>query len=279
MRVADYAADWPYNHPRPTPETNRHYRQMVGKFVQRFGDRALTSVSLAELQVWAQENVSALRYVRAMFADAVADGYLAVNPAARVKVARAPRRRREEAVPALTDIEALLAAADPQMAAVVALGGYVGLRWSEILALGYGGFGPDLSTAYVHQQLARDNVTLKPIKGKVKARQVDVFRAARPHVERWADDDDSSELYVVGPLTHSELRSKWERLREACGLSCEFHQLRTFCATWLLELGASPLDVAIQLHGHTDPTVVLSYYAMVNKEKGLERLRRVVDGD
>jgi hypothetical protein len=35
----------------------------------------------------------------------------------------------------------------------------------------------------------------------------------------------------------------------------------------------------VQLHGHTDPTVVLSYYAMIDKGKALERLRRVVDGD
>lgn len=281
MRVADFAADWPYSHPRPTPETNRHYRQMVGRFVAKFGPMPLSAVTVAEVQVWAMDNLSAVRYVRAMFADAILDGHLAVNPVARVKVPKPPRRRRDEAVPTEEQIESLLLACgqDPQMRAVVALGAYVGLRQSEILGLDYSGAAAEFSRLYIHQQLSRNGETLKPIKGKVQARQVDVFAAARPHILEWANCDEASERFIVGPLDHSQLRRRWEALREETGVTCEFHQLRTFCATWLLELGASPIDVAVQLHGHTDPTVVLAYYSMIDKGKALERLQRVVDGE
>lgn len=275
MRVADFAADWPYSHPRPDPTTNLHYRQMVGKFVARFGTRDLTALSTGELQVWAQDNLSAVRYVRAMFADALADGHVAVNPLLRVKVARAPRRRREEHVPTVQQVSELLYAMPNLSGTVaVALGAYVGLRQSEILAVRWGDlFG---ETIYVHEQLGRNGVP-KPIKGKVKERTADVFNHARGWLDAAAAKGQGNE-FIVG-LTHSELRKQWDAARSATGLRCEFHQLRTFHASWLLELGASPLDVAVQLHGHTDPTVVLSYYAMIDKGKALERLRRVVDGD
>lgn len=278
MRVADFAADWPHSHPRPTPETNTHYRQMVRRFVDRFGDHEIASITTAEVQVWALDNLSAFRYVRALLEDAKADGHLVVNPAVRVKVPKPPRRRRDEAVPTESEISQLLLAADAQMRAVVALAAIVGLRQSEILGLGYGGFSHEWSRTYVHQQLARDGVTLKPIKGKVKAREVDVFAWARPYILAWTNQAAASEVFVVGPLDHSGLRRRWDALREVAGVRCEFHQLRTFCASWLLEQGASPIDVAVQLHGHTDPTVVLSYYAMIDKGRALDRLRRVVDG-
>jgi integrase len=131
----------------------------------------------------------------------------------------------------------------------------------------------------VHQQLSRDGVTLKPIKGKVVAREVDVFEWARPLILRWANEGAASDKFLVGPLDHSGLRTRWDQLRERTGVRAEFHQLRTFCASWLLEQGASPIDVAVQLHGHTDPSVVLSYYAMIDKGRALERLRKVVDGE
>lgn len=276
MRVADFAADWPYSHPRPTPETNRHYRQMVRRFVDRFGSRLLTDVTVAEVQVWAMENLSAVRYVRAMYADAVADGHVAVNPVARVKVPRPPRRRRDEAVPTLEEVEILLGDDDRQIAACVALGAFAGLRAGEILGLQFGDIAPNLDRAYVHQQRGRGGA-LKPIKGKVKAREVDVFARGRTTVLEWGNTSDD-EVYVVGPLLYDEMAVRWRAVRKRCGLTCEFHQLRAFCATWLLEMGASPIDVAVQLHGHTDPTVVLSYYSMIDKGKALERLRRVVDG-
>lgn len=273
--VKEFAADWPYSHPRPTPETNHHYASMVRGFASAYRLSPMDGFPRAEAQRWALEHAGAVRYVRAMFTDAVADGVASVNPFAGVKVARPPRRRREEHVPTEEQIGRLLYAMPNLSGTVaVALGAYVGLRQSEILAVRW----PDLyaETIYVHEQLGR-NGALKPIKGKVKERTADVFSHARGWLEAAATRGEGNE-FIVG-LTHGELRAQWDAAREATGLRCEFHQLRTFCASWLLELGASPIDVAVQLHGHTDPTVVLSYYAMIDKGKALERLRRVVDGE
>lgn len=274
LLVADFAADWPFSHPRPTPETNRHYAYMVRGFASEHRLQPLDGFPVAEAQRWGIAHPSAVRYVRAMFADAVQDGLASVNPFTRVRVPRAPRRRRDERVPTAEQVRELLYAMPALDGTVaVALGAYVGLRQSEILAVRW----QDLfaETLYVHEQLGR-NGALKPIKGKIKERTADVFRQARGWLDAAATKGQGNE-FIVG-LTHSELRDQWESARLATGLRCEFHQLRTFCASWLLELGASPIDVAVQLHGHTDPTVVLSYYAMIDKGKALERLRRVVDG-
>ena len=276
MTIEEFAADWPYSHARPTAETNRHYRQMVRRFVDRFGERPLESITHSDVQTWAMENVSALRYVRAFFADALLDGVIVANPAARVKVPHAPRRRRDEHVPTEFDIAHMIGRADFQLGAAIALGAYVGLREAEIRGVQWSSLHDD--TAYIYRQASRGRpVTFKPLKGKVKERHVDVFRKARAQLDAWAAIAPEGELIV--PLTYNELYERWRELRDECGLACEFHQLRTFCASWMLEKGASPIDVAVQLHGHTDPTVVLSYYAMIDKGKALERLRRVVDGD
>jgi hypothetical protein len=36
MNVAEFAADWPFSHPRPTPETNTHYAYMVRGFASEY---------------------------------------------------------------------------------------------------------------------------------------------------------------------------------------------------------------------------------------------------
>jgi integrase len=109
---------------------------------------------------------------------------------------------------------------------------------------------------------------MKPLKGKVKERPTQVFRPALNRLNLWASQQGHSGGLIVGELTHDQLRTRWDALRAETGLRCEFHQLRTFCATWLLEQGIDPIDVAVQLHGHTNPTVVMKYYAMIRQRQG-----------
>lgn len=273
--VSEFAVDWPYSHPRPTPETNHHYHGMVRAFASEYRLHPLDGFPRAEAQRWGIANPGAVRYVRAMFGDAVSDGLASVNPFAGVRVGPPPRRRRDELVPTELDIRRVLSASTPQMGAVIALGAYVGLRQSEILAARWPSLHMD--RLYVDGQMSRRGA-VKPAKGKVKQRTVQVFRPALDRLNLWASHSQGAVGFIVGPLTHDQLRTRWDALRAETGLRCEFHQLRTFCATWLLEQGIDPIDVAVQLHGHTDPTVVLSYYAMIDKGKALERLRKVVDG-
>jgi integrase len=68
----------------------------------------------------------------------------------------------------------------------------------------------------------------------------------------------------------------WVRVREEAGLpECRFHDLRHFCATWLLDRGASDLDVAVQL-GHRDGgELVRRRYGHPSTDLALGRLAEV----
>jgi hypothetical protein len=74
MNVAEFAADWPFSHPRPTPETNTHYAYMVRGFASEYRLTPVDGFPKAEATRWGMAHPSAVRYVRAMFADAVNDG-------------------------------------------------------------------------------------------------------------------------------------------------------------------------------------------------------------
>lgn len=285
MNADSYAAVWTDLRPRPSADTNQHLRYMVRSFAARFAGRELDGIERHEALSWGMENLSAVRYVRTMISDAIKDGAATRNVLVDLAFPKPPKRRREEHVPSEIQVKALLieasglqrttlTAGDHELAAAIALGAYVGLRWAEILAFRRCDIDTALDKGWVYQQLSRSGA-LKPIKGKIKERQVNIYRVARPYLARLGGGGNE---FVVG-ATHSDLRQRWEALRETLELRCEFHQLRTFCAVWLLEKGVSPIDVAIQLHGHTDPQVVLGYYAMIDKSKGLARLRRVVDGE
>jgi len=56
------------------------------------------------------------------------------------------------------------------------------------------------------------------------------------------------------------------------------HELRHFCATYLLELGLAPADVAVQL-GHTDGgALVMSTYGHPSDRAARARITAAMDG-
>jgi integrase len=56
------------------------------------------------------------------------------------------------------------------------------------------------------------------------------------------------------------------------------HELRHFCATYLLELGLAPVDVAVQL-GHTDGgALVMSTYGHPSERAARARIAAAMNG-
>jgi integrase len=76
-------------------------------------------------------------------------------------------------------------------------------------------------------------------------------------------------------FSKSTLLYYWRPVRTAFGRpTMDFYELRHFCATHLLERGASHADVAIQL-GHTDGgALVMSTYGHPSEDLARERLKR-----
>ena len=78
-----------------------------------------------------------------------------------------------------------------------------------------------------------------------------------------------------GPALKSSLHYYWCPVRARFGRTeMDFYELRHFCATHLLELGAPHADVAVQL-GHTDGgALVMSTYGHPSEDAARSRLKR-----
>ena len=77
----------------------------------------------------------------------------------------------------------------------------------------------------------------------------------------------------------NKVRGPLELERQEAGLpGVRFHDLRHFCATQLLEMGADHFAVSIQL-GHTDGgALVMSRYGHPSKDAARARLLGLFDG-
>ena len=82
------------------------------------------------------------------------------------------------------------------------------------------------------------------------------------------------------PLTRESVGRLFKPVAEEAGHGGTFHSLRKFHATWLVDQGADPRDVAQQL-GHVDragrpyPDLVDRVYASPSAELALQRLERM----
>jgi integrase len=72
----------------------------------------------------------------------------------------------------------------------------------------------------------------------------------------------------------------WQPVRAAFGRpTMALHELRHFCATYLLELGLAPADVAVQL-GHTDDgALVMSTYGHPSDRAARARITAAMDSE
>jgi integrase len=82
-----------------------------------------------------------------------------------------------------------------------------------------------------------------------------------------------------GQLWASTFLWVWNPVRGAFGRpNMALHELRHFCATYLLELGLAQADVAVQL-GHTDGgALVMSTYGHPSERAARVRIAAAMDG-
>lgn len=265
MKVRAYADEWSMILRGRSLETQGHNVQMIGGFVERFGDRELEQLTTFELRRWAEENAGAVRYVKTFLSDAVADGLLEVSPAAGLKGA-ARRARGRDQVPSLADVDRLR---DSRVGLITESFAWTGLRLSELVRL---------TPLDGVQGAQTGRLTVVGKGGKVRTALV---------LERGRTALAAAATLAGGSLLFSTPRGKaWDRhtlgkllrpvFREL-EVSGSAHSLRHFCATWLLDHGASPLDVAVTL-GHFDKDgrpnaeLVLRCYGHPSHEEALRRL-------
>lgn len=258
-------------------ETARHNAQMLAPFVRVYGRRDLRSVSRLEAQAWALRSPGSVRYLRLMWGKALRAGLVESSPWDHVEVVR---RRREQAVPSVSQVRALAGVAAERgwesFAGCILFAAYSGLRLSEVA---------DVQAGDVLAGGRRVLVRGKRRAGEAAPRErtAAVFGPGRDALVGAAPEVGLVWLSPQGRRLNRTVVSKlFGVVRAEVGFAGTFHSLRRFHATWLRDQGADPRDIAQQL-GHTDsagrpyPELVDRVYSHPSAEVALGRLEAVAD--
>jgi integrase len=285
-----------------TPDTVVRRRSGVARLVEDFGNRPLDGgLTDPEARSWAPRHRGDVRYAKALFTAAVDDEVCGKNPFRRCK--QPPHSRRVEVPSVAKVLEAAEAALDlpvfgREMRSLVLAAAGSGLRVSELCNLevrdvvevpdfrlevrdGKGGVD---RTACVFEPFG-GSVVEDAIRERMRSEHYAGGSLAkvgrlwlRPPSENPARESPFLTRHDVGKLWAGKTGKPG--LRDRVGLSsCRWHDLRHFHATWLLDQGNSAEDVAVQLLGHPDPTLVSRTYGHPSQERARQRLRAKVAGD
>jgi len=282
---AEFAARWLQEWPRAAVSTRRLYSRAARSFSGHFGETMLAEVDRPAARAWATavpRNLS--KAIAAMYEDARDVGLVEANPFSGLRLPR--RGRTRIAPPSLEELDLLLGACSalgvygPEFRALIEFCAWTGLRSSEVQALRW----PDVEEDRVWVRRARkDDGSYGPPKNG-RERAVPFLERAR--VLRRVPRRPGCALVFHTPrglpLSKGTLHYHWQAVRDASGTSSSrraagispirFHDLRHFCATALLEEGASHFDVSVML-GHEDGgALVMSRYGHPSKDAARRRL-------
>lgn len=214
---------------------------------------------------WAK--VSTLRLLRAVLELAVADGRIAVNPAAAVSAPPIPPRERHRYLKA-AEVNALAAALGDQGDVVLILA-YTGLRWSELVGLRVKDVDLFARRLYVRRSApeVEGRIVVGPPKTKAGQRSVPLAQTVVdvliPRLEGRHPDAPAVASPEGTMLRSNNWRrhTHWTKALEQLKLApLKIHDLRHTYASLACASGANLFFVQKTM-GHSSPTVTANIYA------------------
>lgn len=252
--------------------------------IPRFGDHRLSAISTAQVREMLAEEMaapegrlsnSAIRrhvlVMRVIMEAAVAEGRIAKNPAAAVKLPPEDSRDMRFLEPA--EVAHLAASIEAHYRPMVLTAAYVGLRWGELTGLALESVDLDANRIRVERQIqeVRGKLEFGPPKTKAGVRTVSMPRSLgailRSHLE--TDAVRASGLAFPGPkggpLRGPSFRKVWQRALTRAEFDdgplkgLVFHELRHTAAALAIAQGAHPMAIKERL-GHASITTTLDRY-------------------
>lgn len=235
----------------------RDLRVRLGKFAEEFGERMASDLGPKEIDAWASGLPVAartvgnyLRCVAAMFTFAVKRGYSEKNPAAAVDKPKTASGPPEIFTP--TQVEKLLAVADPAITPWLAIGFFAGLRPEELKWLNWGEI--DLEAGYVEVTAANCKTA--------KRRLVEISDNLRAWLEAYRQ--------VAGPVAPPNARKRRLKAMEAARIDrWPVDVMRHSFCSYHLAAHNDAAKTALRA-GHSTTKMLFEYYREVVKPKAAE---------
>src|SRR6185312_8450888 len=258
---ASFAERWLEEWPRKASATQQLYRQAAERFAAEFGSTPLAEVERLSARTWAltvPRNLS--KIIGTMYEDARNVGLVEANPFSNLRLP-ATEKVEEIAPPSLEEFRALLAGClvmkgyTAEFRALIQFTAWSGLRAGEVMGLQWEDIGEE--AIQVRRSRKDDGSYGKPKNGQ--DREEPFLPAARvlDQVPRRPKDPFVFHTPKGEVLKKGNLSYLWRAMRDASGTTplrlesglhpIRFHDLRHFCATQLLEKGASHFDVSVML--------------------------------
>ncbi len=280
-----YAENWMtlYKVPKLRRQTLSTYRSLLDKhLLPFFGKKRLSEIDVATLQTFFNENSrlskSSARQMKIIlhqiFAMAMEDGYMRMNPTESKRLALPTRVKKREA---LTDEQTKavirsLPKLDARDQLLVAIPLFTGMRRGEMLGLRWEHI--DLEKKRIHVQQAVTFRGNQPVVGPPKSEAGNRIIPLSQQLEDILRPLAKEQGFVIGsgeePITEKMLKRSWERITKRIDLfGATLHVLRHTYITIAASSGADVKTVQ-SISGHSDIRMTLERYAHAREAKVLQ---------
>ena len=290
MKAEELVAVWPGRWPRPDAYSTRNATSQVKHFGRFFEGVPIGSISRSDFRRFALEHPGAARYARTMLADAFDEGLVGENVGAEVRIQR--KAKKAIIVPTVDQIRLLVDRAGVGTSSAeggcfrraILFSAYTGVREGELRALALSdlvGFSPAPewrpTRVTIRYSLNREE-RLKEPKTEASVGTIALLGPARDALWHQLLASQWPRGSNIRPdrfwaYTRSRRQALWDAARRHSGVDIPWHSLRHFCATYLLNLGATVDDVALQLRCSVEE--VRKTYGHPDRDKALGRLEEV----
>jgi integrase len=263
----------------------------LAHFRERFGDRAIGSVTRADIQqlvdTWriTYSTATVVRMystVHAVFSYAEAAELIVRSPCHHIRLPMVPLVERPTL--AVDELERLADALGPYYAPMMWVAVVLGLRWGEVAGLTVGSLNPLRGTLSVTAQLDRDRQLAEPktagSRRTIAVPQWLLDKVSALLARRGLTGADPDALVFVNSrgraLSYSPWRRRvWMPACQAAGLAgLRFHDLRSMAATAMIASGVDPKTAQHRL-GHTSPVTTLAIYARASVDADQKAAEKV----
>jgi integrase len=287
--VAQFCDRWVSDYPRHRATTN-HVNRYAAKRIKeitepRISHLPMRSVTRSQARAFVLAFPYLRDFLRAMYYDAISDELVKGNPFANLRLP-SPRGRADLVPLTEEEVGQLAAAADRfGYGALILVAAGTGMRTGELFELRWEDIDFRSGTIHIRRRMKSEkggtivlpDLARAAIESLPRPREGGlVFRTRRGR--KLTSSNFRPYWYPIRELFEAQLPpARAQELREARmdKGSLVLYELRHAFASHMLNRGASPLDVAIQL-GHKGTELVEKLYGHPDQELARERLRRAM---